>query len=75
MDVEQGTRAEIHHPAPWAVRYFRRCPEWHPKSCPFIVDSEGRTVVEMLQNVGHPGEYDPIADETAHRIVDLANRA
>ncbi len=61
------------HPLPWSVKYWRRCPEWHPQSCPYIVDRDGETVVTMPLTVGHPGEYDAVADETARRIVDAVN--
>jgi hypothetical protein len=59
---------------PWRVEYWRRCPEWHEKSNPFIVDADDKTVVEMFQHVGHQGEYDLIADTMAHAIVDAMNK-
>lgn len=59
-----------HHPTPWRVAYWRRCPEWHEQSRPQIVDASGCLVAEMPQHVGHPGEYDAIADGTARAIVE-----
>lgn len=61
------------HPTPWRVEYWRRCIEWHVKSCPRIVDADGMIVVQMPQHVGHPGAYDEQADTTAHRIVEAVN--
>lgn len=61
------------HPIPWSVGYWRRCPEWHEKSCPCIYDANGTLVLELPQNVGHPGEYDAVADMTANRIVQAVN--
>jgi hypothetical protein len=61
------------HPLPWTVKYWRRCPEWHEKSSPYIVDANGAEVVCMPQNVGNPGEYDVVADETALRIIASVN--
>lgn len=61
------------HPTPWTVKYWRRCPEWHEFSSPYIVDAEGVTVLELPQRVGHPGEFDPVAVRTAHQIVEAVN--
>lgn len=63
----------LNHPTPWAVKYYRRCEEWHPKSSPYIVDANGKTVIDMPQHVGHPGQYDELADGTAIRIVTAIN--
>jgi len=63
------------YPRPWKVKYRHRCYEWHPKSRPYIVDSLGRIVCEMPQTVGHPGEYDELADNTANEIVNAVNRS
>lgn len=60
-------------PLPWRVDYYRRCPEWHEKSRPLIRDATGAIVVEMYQNVFHPGEYDFMADRTANEIVNAVN--
>ncbi len=46
------------------VKYWHRCEEWHPKSCPDVYDENG-PVATMHQNVGHPGEYDEKADRLA----------
>lgn len=61
------------YPKPWKVKYRRRCDEWHPKSCPDIVDALGRLVVSMPQTVDHPGMYDELADNTAQEIVRAVN--
>lgn len=58
---------------PLRVEYHRRCPEWHEKSSPYIVDAAGKLVVMMPQNVGHPGQYDEMADLGARMIVDSVN--
>lgn len=60
-------------PLPWSVRYFKRCEEWHDKSCPHVVDGCGKTVLEVARTVGHPGEYDFIADRTCNEIVSAVN--
>lgn len=60
-------------PTPWSVEYRRRYSEWHEKSCPYIADALGAIVVEMPQNVRHPGLYDELADNSAHQIVDAVN--
>ena len=62
-----------YHPTPWRVEYYRRCPEWHEKSRPRIKDANNCIVCEMPMNVGHPGEYDFIADKTAHEIIAAVN--
>lgn len=61
------------HPVPWRVEYSRRCKDWHTKSCPRVVDADGKLVVEMPQNVDHPGKYDIVADLSAITIVDCVN--
>lgn len=61
------------HPTPWKVSYWQRCPEWDRHSGPHIVDAKGDLVCELPVNVGHPGDYDAIADETAYRIVEAVN--
>jgi len=63
----------MNHPTPWTVKYYRRCKEWHPQCSPYIVDAEGGMVLDMPSTVGHPGEFDPVAYETAHRIVAAVN--
>lgn len=62
-----------YHPTPWRVEYYRRCPEWHEKSRPRVKDANNCIVFEMPMNVGHPGEYDFIADKTAQSIIDAVN--
>lgn len=61
------------YPKPWRVKYWQRCEEWHPKAMPYIVDSEGRLVVELPCTVDHPGMYDELADNTAKEIVRAVN--
>lgn len=61
------------HPTPWVVAYHQRFPGWDENSMPHIRDANGDLVCEMPQNVGHPGEYDRVADETAKRIVAAVN--
>lgn len=65
--------SEMPFQLPLRVEYFRRCPEWHEKSSPYIVDATGKVVVMMPQNVWHPGEYDEMADLGAKMIVDGVN--
>lgn len=65
--------AVVIHPIPWRVVYTKLFPEWHSKSCPRIVDAEGKLVVSMPQNVEHPGKYDVVADLAAITIVDCVN--
>lgn len=61
------------HSTPWSVKYWQRCPEWHEQSNPRVVDVNGVIVCELPQNVGHPGEYDEEADNTAKLIVESVN--
>ena len=61
------------YPKPWKVKYWQRCEEWHPQACPYIVDRNDRLVVSLPQTVGHPGEYDELADNTAKEIVAAVN--
>lgn len=63
----------MNHPTPWTVKYYQRFEEWHPQCSPYIVDAEGKMVLDMPQTVGHPGEFDPVAYENAHRIVAAIN--
>ncbi len=58
---------------PLRIEYHRRCPEWHEKSCPYIVDAAGKLVCRMPQHVYHPGQYDAMADLGAKMIVDGVN--
>ena len=39
-----------------------------------MVDANDKTVVEIPQNVDHPGVYDEIADQLAHKIADAVNK-
>ena len=64
---------EVPFQLPLRVEYHRRCPEWHEKSSPYVVDAYGKLVVMMPQNVGHPGQYDEMADLGAQMIVDSVN--
>lgn len=73
MTDHRGLRPLTDHPTPWRVSYWQRFPEWHERASPYIVDANGNTVVEMPQNVGHPGAYDRRADETAHLIIERVN--
>lgn len=66
-------RAVQLHPVPWRVEYSKRRKDWHTKSCPKVVDAIGKVVVEMPQNVDHPGKYDVVADLAAITIVDCVN--
>lgn len=61
------------YPLPWKVAYYRRCPEWDEKTRPFVICATGNEVIETTAMVGHPGEYDEIADNVAHFIVMSAN--
>ena len=63
------------HPKPWRVEYNRRCPEWHPQSCPYIVAANDDLVLELPMTCGHmhPGLYDKLADHTAKEIVRAVN--
>lgn len=63
------------HPLPWRVDYQKMFEDWHEKSLPRIVDAAGATVIELPQNVGHPGLYDAKADETAQAIVAAMGEA
>lgn len=78
MRVSETITAPVvaaYHPIPWQVVHWQRFDEWHPKSCPKIVDANGDTVCYMPQHVGHPGEYDVKADLAAITIVDCVNAA
>jgi len=61
---------------PWKVVYNPEFDEWHPKSCPIIVDCDGNLVIRAPQSIGidHPGEYDEVADNTCHIIVSAVNK-
>lgn len=61
------------HPLPWSVHYWQRFPEWNEKSRPWIADANGNRVLDTIQTVGHPGEYDLIADLLAREIVEAVN--
>jgi len=58
---------------PWSIKYRVRCEEWHPKSCPTVVDALGRFILALPQTVDHPGMYDELADNTAQEIVRAIN--
>lgn len=58
---------------PLRVEYRRLFSEWHEKSCPRVVDADGKLVVIMPQNVDHPGMYDTNADLGAQIIVESVN--
>ena len=62
------------HPLPWEVAYSQKSSNWDEKSSPYIVDANGKIVVEyFFQHVCHPGMYDELADLTAQFIVNLVN--
>lgn len=62
------------HPLPWEVAYSQKSSNWDEKSLPYIVDANGKIVVEhFFQHVCHPGMYDELADLTAQFIVNLVN--
>lgn len=63
------------HPRPWRVEFKQVFPHWDPQSSPTVVDSDGREVCELKQNVSHPGLADPERLELANFIVEKANRA
>lgn len=71
--LEEHVAAAKKNSLGWRVEYRRMCPEWHEKSMPRVVDRDGKLVFELIQNVGHPGEYDEKADRIAHAIVNLVN--
>jgi len=59
---------------PFTVAYDPLFDEWDDKSRPCIQDADGNRVpVRLCQNVGHPGEYDPLADKLAHIIARVLN--
>lgn len=60
---------------PLRVEYFQRCPEWHPRSLPRIVDANGKEICVMAQRPDHPGRYDQELDELAQQFVQAANTA
>lgn len=62
-----------YYPGPWSVKYDRRFTEWNERSSPYIIDANGNTVIQCLQHVNHPGDYDCIADQFAHFVVDAFN--
>lgn len=61
------------HPRPWKLMYDQLCEEWHPNSCPRVIDANGSTVIQPHQRVDHPGEYDPVADSLCMFIVEAVN--
>lgn len=65
----------MNHPTPWKVVYNQRFPTWHEKSSPSVVDANNEYIFcpPQSKDIGHPGEYDQLADETAHRIVNAVN--
>lgn len=60
---------------PLRVAYYQRCPEWHLRSLPHIVDAAGVEICAMAQRRGHPGLYDQELDELAQQFVQAANTA
>ena len=40
------------------LHFDRRFPEWHERSSPQVLAADGSAVLE--QNVGHPGDEDPV---------------
>jgi hypothetical protein len=57
----------------WHVKYWRRCPEWHEQSSPYIVNEKGEKVAEIPCFTYHPGAHDPKSLEIAERIVKAVN--
>ena len=57
----------------WFVAYNQRFPEWHPRSQPHIIDSNGNEVISPPQRVNHPGMEDTVADSICQKIVDDHN--
>lgn len=56
------------------IKYYRRCPEWHERSSPYIVDEDtNRVVCRMECFVMHPGIYDEVACKYAEAIVNCVN--
>lgn len=74
IGTESPRPADENYPRPWRVEYWQRCDEWHPKSSPRIVASNGARVCNLMQNVGHPGAYDAEADALAHLICCAVNQ-
>lgn len=58
-------------PMPWSVAHKPLYPD--ELSLPRVVDAHGELIVTMLQNVEHPGLFDPKAQAIAEWIVRSAN--
>lgn len=58
----------------WEVRFHRRCPEWHERSSPYLVNDKGEDVAGfMRQRVNHPGQEDKEAIAEAYLIRNAVN--